>query len=161
MWFTMDLMHSEVDRSRTVTSPSEFSYTSCCIQGQMLRQMCWQHRKYMITFCKCHDIMLLTVRCFFFFLNHKQTLHDPLCKVSTGWTENGNQTSATVLVVYGLFIFVATWVWCIFGPMSHRYETKPVGSHMLRTYTFSWTGLYHSHNWQTTDLIENMGNLSL
>lgn len=46
----------------TIMSPSQFLYTSCCQHIWHSIWPCLQHRRYMITFSKCHDIMFLTVR---------------------------------------------------------------------------------------------------
>lgn len=59
----------------TVMSPSQFSYTSCCQCIWHSIWPCLQHRRYMITMSKCHDIMLLTVR--ISFLKSTLSVDDP------------------------------------------------------------------------------------
>lgn len=55
-------------------SPSLFLCASCCQCIWHSIWPCLQHRRYMITLRKCHDIMLLTVRIFF---KSTQTADDP------------------------------------------------------------------------------------
>lgn len=59
----------------TAMSPSPFWYASCCQCIWHSIWPCLQHRRYMITLSKCHDIMLLTVR--FFFKRSTQCTDDP------------------------------------------------------------------------------------